>query len=140
MARTHTFKGSASAGYGYFAYIEDGQLVIGEEWGRDGGILFRGTYEEAVKQGWLSKLWRERQKLFSSIEEYYNGDKVDVKDSATTPCPAKLCELKVDRKDSLQELIYHLTANGYTVQTAVVWKEYPNSGIDHWMISVFDKE
>jgi hypothetical protein len=52
----------------------------------------------------------------------------------------KLCEIKVDRKDSLQELTYHLTANGYTVQTAVVWKEYPNTGIDYWMIAIFDKE
>lgn len=74
MARTHTFKGSASAGYGYFAYIEEGQLVIGEDWGRDGGILFRGSYDDAVKQGWLSKLWRERQKLFSAIEEYYTKE------------------------------------------------------------------
>lgn len=54
--------------------------------------------------------------------------------------PTKLCELRVDRKDSLQELTYHLTANGYTVQTAVVWKEYPNTGIDYWMIAIFDKE
>lgn len=54
--------------------------------------------------------------------------------------PTKLCEIKVDRKDSLQELTYHLTANGYTVQTAVVWKEYPQSGIDYWMIAVYDKE
>ena len=54
--------------------------------------------------------------------------------------PTKLCEIRVDRKDSLQELTYHLTANGYTVQTAVVWKEYPNSGIDYWMIAIFDKE
>lgn len=52
----------------------------------------------------------------------------------------KLCEIKVDRKDSLQELVYHLTANGYRVDTAVVWKEYPNSGIDYWMIAIFDKE
>lgn len=54
--------------------------------------------------------------------------------------PTKLCEIKVDRKDSLQELTYHLTANGYQVQTAVVWKEYPQSGIDYWMIAIFDKE
>ena len=52
----------------------------------------------------------------------------------------KLCEIKVDRKDSLQELVYHLTANGYRVDTAVVWKEYPQSGIDYWMIAIFDKE
>ena len=52
----------------------------------------------------------------------------------------KLCEIKVDRKDSLQELTYHLTANGYTVQTAVVWKEFPQTGLDYWMIAIFDKE
>lgn len=52
----------------------------------------------------------------------------------------KLCEIKVDRKDSLQELVYHLTANGYRVETTVVWKEYPGSGIDYWTITIFDKE
>jgi hypothetical protein len=24
--------------------------------------------------------------------------------------------------------------------TAVVWKEYPQSGIDYWMIAIFDKD
>lgn len=52
----------------------------------------------------------------------------------------KLCEIKVDRKDSLQELCYHLTANGYIVQTAAVCKEFPNTGIDYWQITIFDKE
>lgn len=52
----------------------------------------------------------------------------------------KLCELRVDRKDSLQELVYHLTANGYRVDTAVVWKEFPQTGIDYWQIAIFDKE
>ena len=54
--------------------------------------------------------------------------------------PDKLCELKVDRKDSLQELVYHLTANGYKVDTAVVWKEFPNTGIDYWTIAIFNRE
>ena len=52
----------------------------------------------------------------------------------------KLCEIKVDRADSLKELCYHLTANGYTVQTAVIWKEFPGTGIDCWQIAIFDKE
>ena len=51
----------------------------------------------------------------------------------------KLCEIKVDRADSLKELAYHLTANGYTLQTTVIWQEYPRAGIDHWQIIVFDK-
>lgn len=52
----------------------------------------------------------------------------------------KLCEIKVNRKDSLQELTYHLTANGYTVQTAEHCLEGVSSGIDYWMIAIFDKE
>ena len=53
----------------------------------------------------------------------------------------KLCEIKVtEGADSLKELVYHLTSNGYTVQTAVVWKQWPQSGIDYWMIAIFDKE
>ena len=50
-----------------------------------------------------------------------------------------MCEIKVDRADSLKELAYHLTANGYTLQTTVIWQEYPRAGIDHWQIIVFDK-
>ncbi len=69
MARTHTFKGSASAGYGYFAYIEDGQLVIGEDWGREGGILYRGTYRDSEK--YLNMLRVKAPKLFTSITQYY---------------------------------------------------------------------
>lgn len=53
----------------------------------------------------------------------------------------KLCEIKVtEGANSLKELVYHLTANGYIVQTAVIWKEFPNTGIDHWQIAIFDKE
>ena len=52
----------------------------------------------------------------------------------------KLCEIKVTRADSLKELVYHLTANGYKVQTSVIWKEFPNTSIDCWQIAIFDKE
>ena len=69
MARTHTFKGSASAGYGYFAYIEDGQLVIGEDWGREGGILYKGPYQHA--QIIMSRLRANAPKLANSIDKYY---------------------------------------------------------------------
>lgn len=52
----------------------------------------------------------------------------------------KLCELRVDRKDSLQELTYHLTANGYVVQTAVVMKPFPRENdIDYWRIAVCER-
>lgn len=61
-------------------------------------------------------------------------------DAEKYPRLTKLCEIKVDRADSLKELVYHLTANGYEVQTAVIWKEFPASGIDCWQIAIFDKE
>ena len=70
MARTHTFKGSASAGYGYFAYIEDGQLVIGEDWGREGGILYKGPYAHVDKHT-MRLLENNAPKLYKSITEYY---------------------------------------------------------------------
>lgn len=71
MARTHTFKGSASAGYGYFAYIEDGQLVIGEDWGREGGILYRGPFSCKDADRYLHMLQKKAPKLYSSIIQYY---------------------------------------------------------------------
>lgn len=38
---SHNFGNSNDMyGYGYFAYIEDGQLVIGESWPREGGITY----------------------------------------------------------------------------------------------------
>ena len=73
----------------------------------------------------------------SEVTEKLSADSVVDSRSART---TKLCEIKVDRKDSLQELVYHLTANGYRVDTAVVWKEFPQTGIDYWQIAIFDKE
>lgn len=53
----------------------------------------------------------------------------------------KLCEIKVtEGADSLKELVYQLTSNGYRVDVAPVYKEFPKSGIDYWMIAIFDKE
>ena len=72
MARTHTFKGSAS-GWGYFAYIEDGQLVIGEDWGREGGILYKGPYSCADVDKHMLMLSRKAPKLYNSIITYYAG-------------------------------------------------------------------
>jgi hypothetical protein len=75
MARTHTFKGSASAGYGYFAYIEEGQLVIGEDWGREGGILYRGSYRDA--KSYLNILKKNAPKLYNSITKYFDERMAD---------------------------------------------------------------
>lgn len=54
---------------------------------------------------------------------------------------SKLCEIKVTAgAESLKELVHQLTINGYIVQSAPVWKEFPNTGINYWMIAIFDKE
>ena len=85
MARTHTFKGSASAGYGYFAYIdiEDGQLVIGEDWGREGGILYCGPYEHA--QAFMAMLHIKAPKLANSIDKYYFDEAEKLKKISNAP-------------------------------------------------------
>ncbi len=53
----------------------------------------------------------------------------------------KLCEIKVtEGAESLKELVYQLTSNGYRVDVAPVYKEFPKTGLDYWMIAIFDKE
>lgn len=79
MARTHTFKGSASAGYGYAAFIEDGQLVVTEDWGREGGVLYRGPYQHA--QIVMSKLRAQAPKLANSIDAYYFEEAKKISDA-----------------------------------------------------------
>lgn len=70
MAITHTFKGSKGGGrYGYYAYIEDSLLVIGEDWPREGGEIYRGSFVNAFDV--LEVLRKNEPKLFNSITEYY---------------------------------------------------------------------
>lgn len=83
MARTYTFKGSASAGYGYAAFIEDGQLVITEDWGREGGVLYRGPYQRA--QIIMSRLRAHAPKLANSIDKYYFDEAEKVKKLSSAP-------------------------------------------------------
>ena len=69
MARTHTFKGSLKNGYGHYAFIEDGLLVLGESWPHEGGETFRGSFEEAGKA--LASIRKEAPSLVKAIEDYY---------------------------------------------------------------------
>jgi hypothetical protein len=83
MAITHQFKDSRDFhGNGWYGYIENGQLVIGHEAPREGGVLFKGTYEEAAERGWLAALLREDQRLYNDIEKYFikHGVKDDTDD------------------------------------------------------------
>lgn len=154
MARTHTFKGSAPVGYGYFAYIEDGQLVIGEDWDREGGILYKGPFDCKDAISHLEELKLKDRVLYDDIEKYfairkreanekkpYINVKTEKDEPTTTSRPVKLCEIKItEGANSLKELVFQLTANGYRLDVAPVYKEFPKTGLDYWMIAIFDKE
>ena len=71
MAITHTFKGSKGlSSYGYFAFIENNELVIGENWPREGGETYRGSYANAERA--LRTLEKEAPTLYNSIVSYYS--------------------------------------------------------------------
>lgn len=70
MAITRHFKGNTDHyGYGYFGFIEEGQLVIGENWPREGGIIYRGAYRDAERV--LEELMNKAPRLYNSITKYY---------------------------------------------------------------------
>lgn len=50
----------------------------------------------------------------------------------------KICELKIKDAASMNNIVNALTLNGYVVQTAVMWKDFPQTGIDCFMIAIFD--
>ena len=68
MAVTHRFTGRVNR-YGYYAYIEDGLLVVGEDWPREGGTIYKGSYANAFDV--LNTLRLEEPKLYENITEYY---------------------------------------------------------------------
>ena len=68
MSITHTFAGSrANHGYGYYAFIENGELVIGEDWPHEGGEVYRGTFFNAGRA--MKNLEKENIRLFNSINK-----------------------------------------------------------------------
>jgi hypothetical protein len=70
MARTHTFKGS-NFDFGYYAFIENNMLVIGEARGSEGGIIYTGGYG-SCPAGVLNTLHKENTRLYNSIVQYYD--------------------------------------------------------------------
>jgi hypothetical protein len=136
---TKIFKGLSDC-FGTFAYMEDNELVIGENVLEHSNYLYRGSLEAFRNSRDYLKLAARNRPLLDDINDYYNFNYKYIKNKNQEDSMKKLCEIKVDRADSLKELCYHLTASGYTVQTAVIWKEFPNTGIDCWQIAIFDKE
>lgn len=120
MAITHTFKGSKGGGrYGYYAYIEDGLLVVGEDWPREGGTIYKGSYENAFDV--LALLKKKEPKLYNSITEYYKEnpetDVLDPADWITEKLKEDLLALaKKYEVISGQEYVSALRANTTTEQ------------------------
>ena len=51
----------------------------------------------------------------------------------------KICELKIKDMASVNSITQALLLNGYEVQSAVMGKEFPHTGIDCFMIAIFEK-
>ena len=52
----------------------------------------------------------------------------------------KICELKIKDMASVHSIIQGLLLNGYEVQSDVIWKEFPQTGIECFMIAIFDHQ
>ena len=50
----------------------------------------------------------------------------------------KICELKIKDMVSVNSITQFLLLNGYEVQSIAVWKEFPSTGIDYFIITIFD--
>ena len=66
------FRGSWSGeyGYGYYAFVKEGLLYIGEERGREGGNLYVGYYK-GEETPFLRSVKEENEELYNDIVEYY---------------------------------------------------------------------
>lgn len=154
---TKIFKGRSDM-YGTYAYMEDSTLVIGANClpkSRRAEHLYEGSVEAFINSAKMKSLMSVNPELANDIYNYYSNQKfnnaiydyysnknnINKNENKQEEHMTKLCEIKVtEGADSLKELVHNLTANGYIVQTSVVWKEFPHYGIDHWMIAIFDKE
>jgi hypothetical protein len=104
--------------YGYYAFVDsNGQFVIGEERGREGGELYRGEYK-AEKTPYMHDIKKENAKLYNSIVRYFNEHVNDYKNavmcSATMTDMEKLNEIfninKEDVKKQFPQLYYAILA------------------------------
>lgn len=127
-------KGSFSQlyGYGYYAYINDnGNLVIGEERGREGGELYRGEYK-GENTPWLNEVKKENIKLYNSIVRYFREHENDYKNavmcSATMTDMEKLNEIFNINKDDVKKQFPQL----YYAILAVLDKEKKPCSNEYW--------
>ena len=127
MAITHTFKGSKGGGrYGYYAYIEDGLLVVGEDWPREGGTIYKGSYVNAFDV--LALLKKKEPKLYNSITEYYKENpETDVLDPTVwveNKLKAAFQQLEVEHRYKADEAYVSAIRAGSTKECETFSAEY----------------
>lgn len=61
---------AGNKGYGYYAYIDGEEFVIGANYPREGGILYHGEYK-GDDTPYLNTVKKENLKLYNSIVKYY---------------------------------------------------------------------
>ena len=49
----------------------------------------------------------------------------------------KLCELKIDAMADLLKLLEALVHQGYRVDIAPTWKQFPERGVDYFAVAIF---
>ena len=145
----HVLKDLSGNLCGTFAYVEDSdKLVVGEKTEQGREIIFEGSIETFINSNRMRDLTKTDPQLALIISGYYTRQKFNVSKTIeehfkekTMTRTTKLCEIKVtEGAESFKELVFQLTANGYRVDAAPVYKEFPKTGLDYWMIAIFDKE
>lgn len=112
----HIFEGS-NFKYGYYAFIStDGQFVIGEERGREGGILYRGEYT-GISTSHMHDIYKENTRLFNDIVRYFRDHKNDTQNAvmcSNMTDMEKLSEIfnidKEEVKEQFPQLYYAILA------------------------------
>jgi hypothetical protein len=125
MAITHRFNGRAGR-YGYYAYIEDGLLVVGEDWPREGGTIYKGSYANAFDV--LNTLRLEEPKLYDNIVEYYKENpEVDVLDPTVwveNKLKAAFQQLEVEHRFKADNAYVSAIRAGSTKECETLGAEY----------------
>jgi hypothetical protein len=109
--------------FGYYAFVDsNGQFVIGEERGREGGELYRGEYK-GKNTPWLYDIKNENVELFNNIVRYFNEHVNDYKN-------AVMCDAAMTDMEKLNEI--------FNINKEDVKKQFPQ--LYYAILAVLDKE
>lgn len=109
--------------YGFYAWIEvDGEFVIGDERGREGGILYRGEYK-GDRTPYLNEIKRENPELYNNIAKYFNEHVNDYKNEV-------MCNPVMTDMEKLNEI--------FNINKEDIKKRFPQ--LYYAILAVLDKE